>query len=288
MQRKRVIKIIKIDKDFVYPLLPKRYKNSHKGSYGTAALVCGSNKMPGAAILSNRAAYRTGVGMVKSIIPKSIYPIVAVAVPEAVFEPYEKFDISLIKNSSACLIGCGCGNNNATKASVETVIKEFKGPIVVDADGINTIAENIHIIKQFSANAVITPHPKEASGILGVSVPDIQKNREKYAKMLCEKSGAVSLLKGANTLISVPNGNMYILENDNPGLATAGSGDVLSGIIVSLLAQGLSAEHSAVAGAFIHAKAGVLASERLSQTSMYAGDIIDSIAELFCNIEQNR
>lgn len=239
--------------------------------------------MPGAAVLCARAAYRTGVGIVKSVTPKSIYPVFISAVPEAVLSPMESFSASEQSHTCACLVGCGMGNNENTKKIVLDILKNYKGPIVIDADGINVLSQNIEIIKQFSKDVIITPHPKEASRVLGVSVEEIQNNREKYLKMLAEKSGAVTLLKGANTLVFA-NGKTYILENDNSGLATAGSGDVLSGIIVSLLSLGLSPENAATLGAFIHNRAGFLASKRLSETSMCASDIIESIAELFCNL----
>lgn len=276
--------MIKITKDFVLPLIPKRIPNSHKGSYGTALCVCGSKNMPGAAILTAKAAYRTGVGIVKSVLPKSVYPAFVPAVPEAVLEDFAEFKAKSQSSASACLIGCGMGNTKSTKHTVLDVLKNFNRPIVIDADGINSIASDISIIKRFSANAIITPHPKEASRILNVSVQQIQSDREKYVKQLANLSGSVALLKGANTLICSPEGNMYILENDNSGLATAGSGDVLSGIIVALCSLGLNTENAAVVGAYIHAEAGSLAAKRLSQTSMCAGDIIDSIAEMFCNI----
>lgn len=261
--------------------LPERQANSHKGTYGTAALVCGSYSLAGAAVLSAKAAYRTGVGIVRCIVPKSIYPIVAAAVSEAVFSPFIKFSTKALENSSACLVGCGCSNTKATKNTVTKILKNYKKPIVIDADGINAISSNIKIIKQFSENAVITPHPKEASRVLNVSVNEIQQNREKYAILLAQMSGAVCLLKGANTLISTPRGEVYLLPVDNSGLATAGSGDVLSGIIVALLCQGLTPIDAAVCGAYLHASAGEIAAKKLSQTSMCATDIINSLPELF-------
>ncbi len=280
--------ITEITKELVLPMLPKRLPNSHKGTYGTAALVCGSYKMAGAAVLAARSAYRTGVGKVVSVLPKSIYPIVATAVPEAVFEPYRRFDMKYLKNSSACLIGCGCGNCKRTEKTVKKILKNYKNTVIIDADGINSIAKNIRIIKQYSANAVLTPHPKEAANILGVSVAEVQENREKSVKKIAKLSGAVTLLKGADTLIATPDERVYILKNDNSGLATAGSGDVLSGIITALSAMGLTAENSAVSGAFLHAEAGRLCAEIMSETSMCASDIIDFLPKLFCEIYQNR
>ncbi len=290
---------INITEEYVRARLPERPADANKGTFGTAGLIAGSYGMAGAAILSARAAIRSGVGIARLIIPESIYPVAAAAIPEAVFRflPQKdgKFDggaadvTKIIDTATdgcrAVMLGCGIGISDGTKALVKTVLSTVKKPLVLDADGINVAVDCIDIIRKRGADTVITPHPGEAARLLGVTAAEIQSARRSAAKELAEMTGAVTLLKGQNTLIAVPHGDMYVCRKGNSGMATAGSGDVLSGIIAALLCEGLSAEHAAVCGAYIHACAGDIAAIKFSQTAMYAGDIINSLPECFLNFE---
>ncbi len=290
---------INITEEYVRAHLPERPADANKGTFGTAGLIAGSYGMAGAAILSARAAIRSGVGIARLIIPESLYPVAAAAIPEAVFRflPQKdgKFDggaadvTKIIDTATdgcrAVMLGCGIGISDGTKALVKTVLSTVKKPLVLDADGINVAVDCIDIIRKRGADTVITPHPGEAARLLGVTAAEIQSARRSAAKELAEMTGAVTLLKGQNTLIAVPHGDMYVCRKGNSGMATAGSGDVLSGIIAALLCEGLSAEHAAVCGAYIHACAGDIAAIKFSQTAMYAGDIINSLPECFLNFE---
>ncbi len=281
-------------------LLPRRPQNAHKGTFGTAGLICGSFGMAGAAVLSAKAAIRTGVGIARMIIPKSIYNIAAVAVPEAVFKflpetengvfDGENPEINSALNEAAkgcnsLLIGCGCTNNFSVRVLVKKAVLFAKTPLIIDADGINCIAPDIEFIKQCKAETIITPHPREAARLLNTTVREIENDRDGAALKLAQMSGAVSVLKGRGSLIATPSGELFICPYGNSGMATAGSGDVLSGIIAALLAEGLSTENAAVCGVILHAAAGDIAAKRFSKTAMNAEDIAESLAALFSEIE---
>ncbi len=279
--------------------LPKRPADAHKGTFGTAALITGSVKLAGAAVLSAKAAIRTGVGIAKLVVPQSIYNITSVSVPEAVFDflPQDNGKINgldsafltalktSILGANAVLFGCGIGCTNETRAAAEKVIKTVKVPLVLDADGINAVAPNIELIKQCEAKCIITPHPKEAARLLNCSTEDITNNRSEAALELARKSGACAILKGSGSLVATKEGELYICSAGNPGMATAGSGDVLSGIITALLAEGLTPNDAAICGVYIHAAAGDIAAEVMSETSMCASDIIASLPALFKKFE---
>ena len=286
--------------DDIIPLLPKRPQNAHKGTFGTAGLICGSFGMAGAAVLSAKAAIRSGVGIARLIIPQSIYGIAAVSVPEAVFKFLPEtaegaFDGEnpesdlMLKNAalgcSSLLIGCGCTDKESVRQLVRKVVLTAELPLAIDADGINCIAPDIEFIKQCKQTAIITPHPKEAARLLGVSVKEIEADRDGTALTLAKKSGAVAVLKGSGSLIATPRAELFHCPYGNCGMATAGSGDVLSGIIAALLAEGLSAKDAAVCGVVIHAAAGDIAAKRYSKTAMNAEDIVNSLAALFSQIE---
>lgn len=272
-----MIKIITITKQLVSEILPKRKPNSHKGTYGTVLNVTGSYGFAGACALSALASYKTGVGLVKCAVPKNIYNIVAPFVPEAIFSPYRIFKKSFLENSDSCVVGCGCKNSKKTERLVKKILKYYKKPLVIDADGINVLQKNIRIVSKAKCSVVLTPHPKEASRVLGVSVAEIQKNREKYARILAEKTNATVLLKGANTLVT-DGKECFVLPVDNSALATAGSGDVLAGVIGGLLSLGLDAVNSAVCGAYLHAVSGEKAADTLGEASVTARDILEHLA----------
>lgn len=286
-----------IDTDSLKKLFPKRPEVSHKGTFGTAAVVAGSYSMAGAAAFAAKAAMRSGVGLVKSILINEIYPIVSTLVPDAVFIPISKTDNgtlsyaeitkikSAISNCSALLIGCGMGQGPDVSKITEDLLCSADVPIVLDADGINAICERIDIIKQTNRGAVLTPHAGEAARILGCSTQYVANNRLSCAKQIAKMSGGVIVLKGANTLIALPDGNVFMSLCKNSGLSKAGSGDVLSGIIVSLLAQGMTPESAAIYGVTIHSLAGEKAAKSISKTYMNATDIINSLSPVFCDFE---
>lgn len=273
---------------------PPRDPQSHKGTYGTLLSVCGSYGMAGAAVLAARAAGRCGTGLVVSALPASIYPIAAAQLPEVVFAPLEQTDPAIIikqlqpylKKSTAVLIGCGLGTAPHSAHLVEALFTHVDRPIVLDADGINIAARHISILETAHPPLVLTPHPMELARLLNCSVNDVQKDRQAAAITAASRFHSVVVLKGNRTIVADPNKTVYINETGNPGMAVAGSGDVLAGMIGGLLAQGLSPWDAACCGVYLHGAAGDLAAARLSQHALLPTDILNELGTLFLQLEQ--
>lgn len=290
-------KIHLIDTAFVKNALPKLSKNSHKGTCGTALMLCGSYGMAGAALLSGKAALKSGAGLCRIILPDAIYPIVAAALPEAVYLPlptrsgtvdadaYPKIFDEAQKADAMC-IGCGLKNTENTAALVTRLLKNNKTPLVIDADGINILSDNIDILPEITAPTVLTPHPGEMARLLHVSKEDIAKNRFMVAGALAQKFKMTVVLKGANTVVALPDGTLYVCMCGNPGMATGGSGDTLAGIITALMAGGMTPQNAAICGVQIHAMAGDIASARHSMHAMLPSDLIDCIGDVFREFEE--
>ncbi len=270
------------------PIFKKRRHNSHKGTFGTALLFCGSYGMAGAAILAARAALRSGVGIVKSVLCDSIYAPFTAAVPEAVCVPAkqnkfgtlsaENIDTAtLLKGADAVLVGCGMGNNADTAEIVRLAAQNTEAPLIIDADGINAICGSIDIIKKRKAPVIITPHPGEMARLLGTTVSAVEENRVSCARDFARENGCTVVLKGANTIIAAENGEIFFNRTGNPGMSTGGSGDVLSGIIASLAAQGMSATEAAKAAVYLHGEAGDRAALKRGQRALIPSDIIEEL-----------
>ena len=274
-------------KDRLKRCFPPRAANSHKGTYGTLFSLCGSYGMAGAAILSSRAALRSGVGLAVCATPESIYPIVAGAVPEAVFAPYGEPRSAYEpwkEKATALLIGCGLGRE--ADESVRHLLNTTTLPTILDADGINAIVRHIPIRKADSAPLVLTPHPGELARLLDTSVKTVEEHRADAVTEAAKRLHAVTVLKGHRTLIADDRGVFYENASGNPGMATAGSGDVLAGMIGAFLAQGLSAADAAVCGVYLHGAAGDAAAAALSQQSLIASDLIEALPNLFSQLER--
>ncbi len=270
-----------------YPTLPNRPKNSHKGTFGTALLICGSYGMAGAAILSTRACLKSGVGIAKCLVPKSIYPILTTAVPEAVCLPKSqtlKGSLSsfinlttALEKTNAVLFGCGLSNTKHTLRLLEKLIKNCNCPIVIDADGINALANRIDLLKRANASIILTPHPAEMARLLKCSVKVVEQNRLKIATDFAKQYNCILVLKGSNTIIADPTGNIYVNTIGNSGMATGGSGDVLSGITVSLLAQGLSPFEAAKAAVYLHSLSADHAVKTTGEAGLLPSDMIEAL-----------
>lgn len=283
--------------DYAYETIDKpnptvRAKNSHKGTYGTAFLICGSYGMCGAEILAAKATARSGVGVVKALVCDKNYSAFTSSLPEAVVMPVQTaesgapiaFDrdiLSGLSNSTALLVGCGLGRSDEATKLVKKALHFSNIPTVIDADGINAIASDISILKSAQAPVIITPHPAEMARICNVSTAKIQANRISYSRKIATENGCIVVLKGANTIVAAPDGRIFFNTNGNPGMATAGSGDVLAGILVSLLAQGVSPLKAALSSVWLHAAAGDNAAKNCSQVGMIASDIIEELKTLF-------
>jgi ADP-dependent NAD(P)H-hydrate dehydratase / NAD(P)H-hydrate epimerase len=284
------------DCEMVSGLLPERRLDSHKGTFGTAMIVAGSVNYTGAALLAGMAAYRIGAGLVTIAIPEPLHTALAGHLPEAtwILLPHESGFISekaadvLLQNldrASAFLIGPGVGNSITTRNFIENIVSSIKMPLVVDADGLRHLSQIRDWHKKLFAPAILTPHPGEMSVLTGLSKEEIQNNREEIARQYATEWGHVIVLKGAFTVISSPKGHLTIIPVATPALARAGTGDVLAGLIVGLLAQGLNAYEAAIAGAYIHAHAGLLAAEVYGTTaSVLASDVLDMVGDVISEL----
>ena len=273
-----------------------RPDDSNKGTLGSLLCICGSYGMAGAAIMAGKAALRCGIGLLKIAVPKSIYPVCATNILESVYYPLEEtsngvisskntdFFFFLCEKSSAVVIGCGLSVCDDTKNLVQSVITNCEKPLVIDADALNCICNKPEILKNLKAPAIITPHPGEMARLLHSTPKTVNSNRENTAINFAKKFGVVTVLKGAGTIIASPDGEVYINHTGNSGMATGGSGDVLSGIIGSLLAQGASPINAAAAGVFLHGTIGDLAAEKLGKISMLPTDMIDMIPKAYLKL----
>lgn len=273
-----------------------RPDDSNKGTLGSLLCICGSYGMAGAAIMAGKAALRCGIGLLKIAVPKSIYPVCATNILESVYYPLEEtsngvisskntdFLLEMCEKSSAVVIGCGLSVCDDTKELVKAVITNCTKPIVIDADALNCICNKPEILKNLKAPAIITPHPGEMARLLHSTPKTVNSNRENTAINFAKKFGVVTVLKGAGTIIASPDGEVYINHTGNSGMATGGSGDVLSGIIGSLLAQGASPINAAAAGVFLHGTIGDLAAEKLGKISMLPTDMIDMIPTAYLKL----
>ena len=311
------------DEDSIAALLPERSLDSHKGTFGTALIAAGSVNYTGAAILAGEAAYRSGVGLVTMAVPASLHGTLAGRFPEAtwVLLPHEMGVISsngaevLARNferASALLIGPGVGMENATRDFVESLlegkhpskknavrigfvhqeaetaesVKSKLPPLVIDADGLKLLAQIKDWYQKIPAPAILTPHPGEMAVLTDLSKELIQESRQEIAAQYARTWGHVVVLKGAFTVVAAPDGRVTVIPVASPALARAGTGDVLAGLIVGLRAQGLEAYEAALAGAWIHAQAGLYAADDLgTATSVLAGDVLDSISDVISDLE---
>ncbi len=270
------------------PIFKKRPKNSHKGTFGTALFIAGSYGMCGAEILAVRSAYALGVGMCRAFVCDKNYTAFTTSIPEAVTIPVstspsgapiitnELLQTELLK-SEALLVGCGLGNTNETQNLLKKALELTSSPTVIDADGINALSTDISILQKTKAPIIITPHPKEMSRLIHKSVEEIERNRVYFAKAFATMYGCIVVLKGANTVIASPDGRVFVNTTGNSGLAVSGSGDVLAGMIVSLLAQGYSPLTAAMGSVYLHGAAADNAVKRISQAALLPSDVIEEL-----------
>ncbi len=292
-----VISMSMINKIFVRETVIPRPDDAHKGSMGTLLSICGSYSMAGACILSGKAALRSGVGLLRCVVPTSIYPIVASQIYESVFLPVEETGkgavsknaaaeiLNAADKSNAVIIGCGSGNNEDTKAVVSALITENEKPLLIDADGINAIVGNIDILKKSVCPIILTPHPGEMSRLIGKNIDFVQNNREQVAADFADKYNVTVVLKGNGTIVASGDNKLCKNITGNSGMATGGSGDVLAGIIGAFMAKGIDIFESGCCGVYVHGLAGDISSSKKTKTAMLPTDIIDNLCEAFRQIE---
>lgn len=283
-----------LDEECLVQNLPPRFEHSHKGDYGKLLCICGSDSFTGAAALCTKAAMRSGVGLCTLCSTKTVINRVASELLESTFISLSEDEngflapaeseiqrlLSECKKYDSILIGCGLGKTQNTKKLLELILKEYDKTIIIDADGINLVSENIDILKNTRARLIFTPHTAELARLCGEDLSEVLKNRFEYAKKFAEDTNSVVVSKGAGSGI-ISGDRAAISLCGNSGLSKAGSGDTLAGMIASFSAQGADAFTSACLGVYCHGKCADLMALEISKRSMLARDIIDTIPLLF-------
>lgn len=285
-----------IELDYVKSLFPKLDKNSNKGSNGHQLNICSSYKMFGAGVIATKSALRTGAGLVKLDVPDVAYPLVAAHLTQPIFNPLKSNANGMLSADSiddikvdlewadSVVIGCGMGVCDDTKKITEFVLKNANSPIILDADGINSIKSSISIFKDVKVPVVLTPHPGEMSRLVSKPIAEIQQNRIEIAKSFANDNNVIVVLKGANTVVT-DGDRVFVNTTGNPAMAMGGTGDMLSGIIGALVAQGINSFDSAIAGVYIHGLCGDKAVEQLSHRGIIVDDMMDQLGALMSLFE---
>ena len=271
----------------VSAILPVRNRFSHKGSFGHALLVAGSYGMMGAAVLAAKGCMRGGTGLLTVSVPDFGFQILQSTVPEAIVSG--RYNISAgLNRYNAIGIGPGLGSGPGLSETVYSILNNFNGPVIIDADGLNLLSSERSLLDIMPRRTILTPHPGEF-----VRLAKINNNYKDNRQYLIEaqrefaaRYGIILVLKGHYTTIAMPDGKLFINNTGNSALATAGSGDVLTGIILSLLAQGCSPEHSAIIGVYIHGMAADVLVESIDPASVLAGDICEAIGKVYKILRQ--
>lgn len=276
-----------IDPDFIQNIYIPRKPFAHKGNFGYACLLAGSYGMMGAAVLSAGACLRSGVGKLTCYICETGYDIMQASVPESMCKVFgNKFlkDVNDFKRFDVVGVGPGIGNHISHKELLQNLFDDFKKPIVLDADALNVLSENPSLYQSIPAQSIITPHPKEFERLFGKSESDFDRLELAFQK--AKELNIYIVLKGHYTFIATPDGKGYFNSTGNSGMATAGSGDVLTGIITGLIAQKYTSRDACILGVYIHGMAGDIAAAKNSKEALIAGDIIKYLGEAYKEIEE--
>jgi len=272
-------------------LVPDRPRNAHKGTFGKALIIAGAPGFTGAAAMTTEAALRIGAGLVTLGIPESLNQIMEIKLTEAMTKPLpetEQQTLShqakeeikgFIESADVVALGPGLSRNPETVSLVQDLCKEIRIPKVIDADGLNALADNKAILEKLGQNTILTPHPGEMARLVGRSISDIQSDRIEISRNFAVENSVILVLKGAPTIIAAPDGTIYLNTTGNPGMASGGTGDVLTGAITGLIAQGLSLTDAAVLGVYIHGLAGDMAAAQKGEAGMLAGDVLENLPQ---------
>ncbi len=287
------------EKDIREYFSKKRPVECNKYDFGRLTLVCGSYGMAGAAKIAAFAAVKCGTGLVDMCLPRSIYGIVSADLSEPVFYPLQENSdgrisadnaeniVNILSKTDSVLVGCGLGIDNDTKSIVEQIIGNADCNIILDADGINCVSQNINIIKRAKSNIILTPHMGEMSRLVGLTPSEIQSDIFNIGRSFAAENHVVLVLKGPRTLIFEPTGDVYINVTSDSSMATAGTGDMLAGMIAAFCAQGLSTLRSAIYAVYLHGKAGVMSAKHYSQRATTPTTMIKCLEQLFLEYESN-
>lgn len=266
--------------------LSARPVDANKGTFGKALIIGGSKNYPGAAILSVLACARSGAGLVTLATTPEVYKVAVPKIPFATFLNFSEIAEN-IETYDSVLVGPGLGQSQKVRNLIHQLIRsdKLKGEkLILDADALNILSEEADWYKILKADAMLTPHPGEMARLTGLSVEEIQANREETALKFSRLWGKLIILKGAKTIIAEPKGEIYEASFANPLLATAGTGDVLAGIITGLLAQGLNLIDGAIAGVYLHGMCAEILKEKFEERGMVATDLIEALPGVFRNL----
>ncbi|MEE8185572.1 MAG: NAD(P)H-hydrate dehydratase, partial [Thermodesulfobacteriota bacterium] len=273
-----------VDGKMISNILKPRVRDCHKGSFGHVLVLAGSPGKTGAAYMTAMGALRAGAGLVTLGIPESLNMIMEIKTTEIMTSPLPETPSKtlgensynaindLMKGKAALVLGPGLGVNRQARELVFRVIENSTIPILIDADGLNIIGGHTDILKRAKAPLIITPHPGEMARLIGIDVKSVQSDRVGYASEFAMRHNVITILKGAGTITARPDGSTYINTSGNPGMATAGTGDILSGIITGFIGQGYNTLNASVAGIYIHGIAGDIVAEKLGEAGMVATD----------------
>ncbi len=290
------------DDAFVMAHVPPRAENSHKGTHGRACLFVGSKEYRGAALLSAEAALRGGVGLLTLAAEKAVTDSVLLSLPEALYKdikPFSDFEeediaraVQVAEGANAVLVGCGCGASQALGAFVRTLLSREGAPLVLDADAINSLAKDrelsLSALKNARREVLLTPHPLELSRLSGVDIKEIQKKRMRFASHFAEKYGVTLLLKGAGSVIADKEGGVFVNTTGSSALAKGGTGDVLSGFVTALLAQGSEPTDALRIGAYLHGRAADVLEKEFTAYGVLSSELPAQMAKELSKIAKSK
>lgn len=279
------IKSSALEGETISKLIPKRNRNSNKGDYGRTLVITGSQGMTGAGCLAGTAALRSGTGLLYLGVPRTLASIYESNLVEGITIALEDEDtgsltgacipeiLKLLEKMDAVAIGPGLSAKESVKDVVTDVIENCRVPLVVDADGLNLISKDLSVLTRSKAPIVLTPHPGEMARLMGIGISEVQSSRVNTARGFSQKWGVVTVLKGSRTIVAAPDGRVFINLTGNSGMATGGTGDVLTGIIASLIGQGSNPVDAAVVGVYLHGLCGDRAANKKGEYGLIAGDL---------------
>ncbi len=268
-----------------------RKSQSHKGDFGKIFILAGSEGLTGAAHLAAAGALRAGAGLVTLGVPKRIYPILARRQAEVMVRPFEsapqgtlafsalKAILDFSKTQDVLALGPGLSQHSGTQKLIRELVRRTRQPLILDADGLNAFKNHLEDLQYCRNRAILTPHPGEFIRLFGEKLPARDQERKKRASRIAERFGIFMALKGHHTLVASPEGKIYLNRTGNPGMATGGTGDILTGILAALLGQKFSFWEAARFGVYLHGLAGDLAKRKTGEVSLIAADVLEHLPE---------
>lgn len=287
-----------IDVNVLRPLLPKRPRDAHKGTFGHVFIIAGSRGFTGAAKLACEAAARSGAGLVTAGVPRPLGDVIAATLVEAMSFMLPATDAESLAHAAltpalefaagkqAVVLGPGISQHPETREFVLGFVQRCPVPLLIDADGVNCLSAEPGLLTKGEAERAVTPHPGEMARLIGGSTADVQKDREGVAAAFAAQHRCVVALKGYRTVIASPAGELYVNTTGNSGLATGGTGDILSGLVGGLMAQGVTVLDASLLGVYLHGLAGDIAAKRTTERAMIARDVLDALPQAWRSLEE--